>query len=147
MSNTVGMSLRFSVALPVLFVFFSLSALGQNPDDIIGDWMPDVRTSYIHIYREGNAYFGKIEWMQILNDENGEPRKDPDGKPLLKMVILKDFIYKDGEWEGGTVYDPRTGKTYYCSMQLVGDDKLRIRGSIDPMGWLGRTETWVRHED
>lgn len=123
-----------------------MTAAGQDPDAILGKWEPDVQTSHIRIYRLGDSYFGKIEWMQILNDENGEPRKDPSGDPLLNMVILKDFIYKDGEWEGGTVYDPRTGKTYYCSMQLVEDDKLKIRGSIDPMGWLGRTETWLRQE-
>ena len=130
-----------------LFLFSALTATGQSPDAILGKWMPDAKTSHILIYRRGDAYFGKIEWMQTLNDENGEPRKDPNGEPLLKMVILKDFVYSDGEWEGGTVYDPRTGKTYYCTMQLVSDDKLKIRGSIDPMGWLGRTETWVRHRD
>jgi uncharacterized protein (DUF2147 family) len=31
-------------------------------------------------------------------------------------------------WENGTVYDPTSGKSYSCLMELQGPDKIKLRG-------------------
>ncbi|MGN0191790.1 MAG: DUF2147 domain-containing protein, partial [Candidatus Cryptobacteroides sp.] len=49
------------------------------------------------------------------------------------------------EYRGGTIYDPGNGKTYNCSMKLEGD-VLKVRGSLDKRGLLGRTMDWFREK-
>jgi uncharacterized protein (DUF2147 family) len=60
------------------------------------------------------------------------------------MLNLKNFVFEDGEWVDGTIYDPKTGNTYYSTIEMVNENKLEVRGSLDPFGLIGRTDTWVR---
>jgi len=122
------------------------SAKAQKADDIIGIWMPSEGTSYIQIYKnkKNEKYYGRVVWLKEPNDENGKPKTDPEGEPILKMVNLKDFVFDDGEWEDGTIYDPKSGNLYYCSIEMPKKDKLDVRGSLDPFGLVGRTDVWVR---
>ena len=57
--------------------------------------------------------------------------------------MLSNLKAKDGEYSGGVIYDPGNGKTYYCSMEVDGDI-LKVRGSLDKRGLLGRTMDWFR---
>ena len=91
-------------------------------------------------------YHGRIVWLKEPNDENGNPKTDPEGKAILNMLNLRDFIFEDGEWVDGTIYDPKTGNTYYCTIEMLNKNKLEVRGSLDPFGLVGRTDTWVRME-
>ena len=121
----------------------------RSANDIIGVWMPSEGTSYIRIFKEKGKekYHGKIVWLKEPNDASGQPKKDPDGKPILNMLNLRDFVFKDGEWVDGTIYDPKSGNTYYCTIEMVNENKLEVRGSLDPFGLVGRTDTWVRMKD
>lgn len=47
-----------------------------------------------------------------------------------------------GEWDGGQILDPKTGKIYRAKMTLKGN-KLYVRGYIG-VSMLGRTQIWVR---
>lgn len=31
---------------------------------------------------------------------------------LADVMIMENFIYDDGEWSNGRIYDPKNGKTY-----------------------------------
>jgi uncharacterized protein (DUF2147 family) len=100
----------------------------------------------VKIFKEKDKekYHGKIVWLKEPNDEAGNPRKNTDGKLILNMLNLKNFVFEDGEWVDGTIYDPKTGNTYYSSIKMVNENKLEVRGSLDPFGLIGRTDTWVR---
>jgi len=113
---------------------------------IVGVWMPSEGTAYVKIFKEKGKeiYHGKIVWLKEPNDEEGNPRKDPNGKPILNMLNLRDFVFEDDEWVDGTIYDPKSGNTYYSTIEMVNKDKLEVRGSLDPFGLVGRTDTWVR---
>lgn len=117
-----------------------------SANDIIGVWMPSEGTSYIKIFKEKGKerYHGKIVWLKEPNDETGNPKTDPEGKAILNMLNLRNFVFEDGEWTGGTIYDPKSGSTYYCTIEMKNMDKLEVRGSVDPFGLVGRTDTWVR---
>jgi hypothetical protein len=53
---------------------------------------------------------------------NPDPKKR--GCPIIGLVFISGFIKKsDTRWENGTVYDPKSGKTYSCFMELEGPDK------------------------
>lgn len=133
----------------IVVLFFTISfntATAQKADDIIGIWMPSEGTSYIQIYKskKNEKYYGRIVWLKEPNDEKGQPKRDPEGDLILKMVNLKDFVFEDGEWTDGTIYDPKSGNLYYCSIEMPKKDKLEVRGSLDPYGIVGRTDVWVR---
>ncbi|MDH3984403.1 MAG: DUF2147 domain-containing protein, partial [Gammaproteobacteria bacterium] len=60
---------------------------------------------------------------------------------------IQNFRYDgNGEWSGGSIYDPNSGKTYRCKLRLVDPDTLKVRGFIG-IALIGRTETWKRQPD
>ena len=57
---------------------------------------------------------------------------------------MSGFIKKsDVRWENGTIYDPKSGNTYSCFMELEGPDKIKVRGFIG-ISLIGRTAIWTR---
>ena len=102
----------------LLFVSISLSSFSQKNSDVTGEWYNAEKDAIITIFEDNNTLSGKITWMLNPNDENGNPKKDPlnPNKDLrdrarLGMVMMTNFAYqKDNVWDGGTLYDPKTGK-------------------------------------
>lgn len=146
----LGKLTLLALILVLTTAFASSPALDKNVEanDIVGLWMPSEGTAYVKIFKEKGKekYHGRIVWLKAPNDENGNPKTDPEGKAILNMLNLRDFIFEDGEWVDGTIYDPKTGNTYYCTIEMLNKNKLEVRGSLDPFGLVGRTDTWVRME-
>jgi uncharacterized protein (DUF2147 family) len=144
----LGKLTLLALILVLTTAFASSPALDKNieANDIVGLWMPSEGTAYVKIFKEKGKekYHGRIVWLKEPNDENGNPKTDPEGKAILNMLNLRDFIFEDGEWVDGTIYDPKTGNTYYCTIEMLNENKLEVRGSLDPFGLVGRTDTWVR---
>lgn len=64
-------------------------------------------------------------------------------KPIIGLQIL--WGLKDegqGEWQGGYILDPKSGKVYRAKLALKGND-LHVRGYIG-ISLLGRTQVWHR---
>ncbi len=60
------------------------------------------------------------------------------------MLVLNDMVEKDGTLTGGTILDPANGKVYKCNISLdAKTGKLKVRGSLDKKGMIGRTQTWI----
>ena len=121
----------------------------QKADAILGQWANPNGQDHILIYKKGNKYFGKLDWIKFPNDEQGNPKTDknnPDkalqSRPDLGLELLKDFTFDGKTYEDGTIYDPKSGKTYSCKMTLVGNT-LKIRGYIG-ISLFGRTEVWTK---
>jgi uncharacterized protein (DUF2147 family) len=138
-----------NLTLLMVFVFISLNTFAQNADAVVGKWMNKDKEAHIQISKKGNKYFGKLVWLKNPTDDAGKAKKDVNnpkselqGRALLGLEILKNFIYDDGVWQNGTIYDPKSGKTYSCKMTLNGN-KLNVRGFIG-VSLLGRTDTWTR---
>lgn len=134
------MKMVFSIVLFVL----SASLFAQKASDVEGLWLVEDKDAYIRIFEKDQKYFGIVNWLENPYDDNGNPVSDPDGKPILEMEIMKDFAFEDGEWVDGTVYDAENGKTYYGSMEMSDMNTIKLRGSLDSFGLLGRSETWTR---
>lgn len=142
---------KLSLMLFLCSIFMQIPAYAQHADDILGRWMNSTNEGTIQIYKKGNQFFGKLAWIKNPNDEkSGKPKVDilnPDknlqSQPILGLEILKGFTYNgDNTFEGGTVYDPKSGKTYSCKMTVDGN-KLKMRGYLG-VSLLGRTEIWTR---
>jgi len=145
--------MKTAVAL-LLFITAAFTGSAQNhkADDILGTWLNQEATGKITIYKEGDKYFGKLVWLRTpLDSVTGLPRTDkenPDVKlksvPLVGLVNLKNFSF-DGknEWSGGTIYDPKNGKTYKCYIQFDTPNRLKIRGYVG-VSLLGRNTFWTK---
>lgn len=124
---------------------FSISSYAQK-DDVLGVWLSEAKDGKIEIFKKGDKVFGKIIWLKTPNEPDGSPKVDkhnPEPKlrnaPLQGLTIVKNLTYDDGRWTDGTIYDPKTGKTYDSTI-FVEDGNLQIRGYI---GWFYQTRTWT----
>jgi len=75
--------------------------------------------------------------------------KNPDasqrGKPLRGQVILRELHYDgDGKWSGGSIYEPDSGRTYKCLVELIANGSLKVRGYIG-ISMLGKSQIWTRY--
>jgi uncharacterized protein (DUF2147 family) len=74
------------------------------------------------------------------------PDQSKRSKALCKLIMLHGFTESsDTEWEDGTIYDPKSGKTYDATMTLTGADTLDLRGYVG-ISLFGRTDTWTRQQ-
>ena len=123
------------------------AALAQ---DVVGKWKLEDGSAIVEVYKEGDVFNGKIVWLKNPTEADGSPAVDsnnPDAKlrsrQLIGLNMLSGLKQKGGEYSGGSIYDPGNGKTYNCSMKVEGDT-LKVRGSLDKRGLLGRTMDWFR---
>lgn len=126
-------------------------AASAQANKIVGDWTThddkaDVDASIVHIYKGTDGlYYGKVvkllvEGKDVCTECTGA---DKD-KPIEGLIIIRGFQEKDGELVGGKVLDPDNGKFYYGKIYLNNKGQLVLRGSLDKMGLLGRSQTWNR---
>ncbi|MBE9602700.1 DUF2147 domain-containing protein [Pedobacter sp. MC2016-24] len=134
----------------LLLTAFSFAGFAQNKDAIIGKWVNSTGEAHVDITKKADKYFGKIVWLKEPKDEKGNTKtdaKNPDAslksRPILGLEILNNFVYDDGKWTDGKIYDPKSGKTYSCNMTMKGNDVLNMRGYIG-ISLIGRSETWKR---
>lgn len=133
-----------------LLLTFALSLFGvMSFAQIEGKWKTiDDETkqakSIVEIYKKGDQYFGKISQLLIkpANPNCTACKDDRKNKPILGMEIIRG-LKKDGdEFTGGTITDPKTGKTYKCTITRNGDN-LNVRGYVG-LSFIGRSQTWQK---
>ena len=126
------------------------AAFAQGKPNVTGKWKLDDGSAIVEVYQQGNVYNGKIVWLAEPTEADGTPAKDlnnPDkslrSRQLIGLNMLSGLKEVGDEYKEGKIYDPGNGKTYNCSMKLEGD-VLKVRGSLDKRGLLGRTMDWFR---
>ena len=136
---------KFFVGMIIILASFTTYA-----QDVVGKWKLEDGTAIVEVYKQGDVFNGKIVWLQNPTEADGTPAKDennPDAKlrsrQLIGLNMLSGLKKDGGEYSGGSIYDPGNGKTYNCSMKVEGD-VLKVRGSLDKRGLLGRTMDWFR---
>lgn len=144
------------INLTILALCIGLFSFAQQTksDAIVGNWYNQEKDAVIEIYKANDAYSGKIIWMEIANDENGNPKVDnlnPDEKlqsrPRMGLDIMNGFNLSEGKvWDDGEIYDPKSGKTYSGTITLQGENTLDLRGYFG-LPIFGRTSVWTRKLD
>jgi len=137
-------------SLFILIFVLSVQVFAQKKDDILGKWLNSSGEGQIEIFKRGDKFFGKLSWIKEPNDAAGKSKKDEKNpteslrsRPILGLEILKNFIFDDGKWIDGTIYDPNSGKTYSCKLTLKDANQLSVRGFIG-VSLIGRTEVFKR---
>lgn len=143
-----------------IFLILSLIVLSPNlfaandfkADDIIGFWLSEAKTGVIEIYKNGKEYEGKLVWIKDIHTGKVAEKFDdnnPDDKlkkrSLQGLKNLGGFKFEGDEWTGGTIYDPKSGKTYSAYMELEEMKSLKLRGYVG-ISLFGRTSMWSRQK-
>ncbi len=142
------------ILIILLLLPFGSAISKDEKDAITGTWLTGKKDAKVKIYEQKGKYYGKIIWLKNPNYEDGKEKVDKENpdenkrkRKILGLNILKDFVYdEDNEWDDGEIYDPKSGNTYSCNIELVEDGKvLEVRGYIG-ISLFGRTEIWTRVE-
>lgn len=120
-------------------------------EKVEGLWFNAEKDAKIEIFKATDGkFYGKIVWLKEPTI-NGKPKldiKNPKENmrttPILGLMILKSFK-KDSEkaYESGTIYDPKSGKTYSCNIEVKDANTLSIRGYVG-ISLIGRTTIFTR---
>ena len=138
------------------YIYILLSALFLNfsqADPVEGLWITQddetgKKKSEVLIYQENGKLYGKITKLLLPEDQGKlceNCRGENKNKPIVGLVIVNDLEKVDGEWEEGTIMDPKSGKVYDCYISLEDKNTLKVRGYLG-FSILGRTQTWIRKE-
>ncbi len=103
----------------------------------------------VTISEEEGVYVGRLS--QLFPEPGDDPNPictecsgDKHNLPILGLVFIEGMKKSGLDYEGGTILDPETGKTYHASMHLSPDgSKLTVRGYIG-LEIFGRSQTWNR---
>lgn len=135
---------------PFYILFLITLSLTTNGQSIIGQWETfDDKTkekkSVIEIYKSNNLFFAKIV-KSYVSEENAickTCKGHKKGKPIIGLIIIEN-LKKDGkEYNDGSIMDPENGKTYKCYLELINNNKLKVRGYVG-FSVFGRTQYWIR---
>ena len=141
---------KILLAVAVLVGGFQRIVFAASP---VGLWYAEGGAAEVEIRPCPDGLCGRVVLLRSPISDNGcelHDDKNPDpaarGKPIIGLVVLHGLKQLDGEgrqWAGATIYDPVSGRTYWCNARLDGDDRLFLRGFWG-IQLLGRTTTWTR---
>jgi uncharacterized protein (DUF2147 family) len=136
----------------ILSSSISRASDASDASNVEGLWLSEEKDGIIKIEKSDSTYFGHLVWIkpkdgkkatELLDKEN--PDKSLKSRKLLGIKLLDGFEFDDGSWSGGTIYDPKSGKTYSAKMKLE-DGKLNLRGYVG-ISLFGRTSIWSSVKD
>jgi uncharacterized protein (DUF2147 family) len=119
----------------------------------VGEWLTDEKDARVMIEPCANRpdrLCGRITWAArpqdappgpLVDRNNGDPALR--SRPIEGLPLLAGFEPDgEGSWGGGTIYDPRSGRTYKSKMRLRADGGLEVSGCVL---FVCRGEVWTRH--
>jgi len=126
----------------LLSMAIAIMSFAANAQGVFGKWLTEEGDAQVEIYEKDGKVFGKVVWLQQGPDTKDS--KNPDaklrGRKLMGVDLLSGLTKKGDKYEGGKVYDPKSGKSYKCAIWLDGND-LKVRGYL---GIFRETQTWKR---
>lgn len=141
-----------SLAIVLTLLVGAAKIAAQSPS-AAGTWMADNGLSHVQIAPCADKLCGTVTWLKTPLGPNGQPLTDSQNddpslrsRPLIGVQVLQGLVADDsgpGQWEGGTIYDPATGKTYQCTLTLQDANTLRVHGYVGT-ALFGRTQIWTR---
>lgn len=147
--------MRFPAMLVVLPLLLGASIPSANADarlrSPVGLWEP-LDTSgkpqgLIRIFEVNGLYYGRIEPSSPTDDRNARCTRCTDdrrGQRIIGLVLLRHLRPAGGEYVGGDILDPDTGRVYGCTVRLTdGGHRLIMRGFLG-ISLFGSSRTWLR---
>jgi len=142
---------NFLSLLSIVFLPICLLAQSDKATLLNHVWYNGKKEVKVKFCEKEGKYYGDVIWLVETLGNHIEPLKDlknPNAelrsREILDMPLIEEMEYKNGEWKGGTAYNPRSGRYFKCRMWLESEDVLKVRGY---WGFLYDTETWTKASD
>lgn len=135
--------MKFIVAF--LTTFALLASAQEKQAGVLGEWQ-EPSGSVIRIAMCGQEVCARLVFIsphapEMMDVHN--PDQSLRKRPLCGLEIGRGFhLAGPDHAEGGSLYDPKSGKTYHGEMTRSGDH-LDLRGYVG-IKLFGRSETWSR---
>lgn len=132
--------MRFLLIVPALLA--AAPAVAATP--IAGRWLTEEGNAVVTIAPCGRAVCGRITRL-IKGPPSGPPtdRNNPDpglrSRPLEGLAVLTGFTDRGDDWRG-SIYDPKSGKSYKSVVKREADGTLKVQGCIL---FFCRTQRWT----
>lgn len=111
---------------------------------ITGHWLTADKNSVVEIAECGPRLCGKV--AKVIKPTPGRPTVDANNpnpalrkRPIIGLPILTDVSDTGSVW-GGTIYDPRSGKSYRSKVAKNADGTLNVQGCI---AFFCQTQVWT----
>ncbi len=139
------------------FIFFTLLAFllpagAAWAGEAEGTWATEGSKSHVTIVACGDNLCGTIVWLKEPLDDEGKPKHDINnldaalqGRPIIGLPLLANFVVGEEAdvWQDGTIYNPEDGEIYSCTLTLLDDNTLKVRGYLG-LPLFGKTQIWTR---
>ncbi|MFZ0498915.1 MAG: DUF2147 domain-containing protein [Steroidobacteraceae bacterium] len=147
--------MRFLSTLAVLLLVLPAPLLAAAADARLaspaGLWEPMDSSGkplgLIRIFEVNGLYYGRIEPSSPSDDRNARCTRCTDyrhNQPIIGLVLLRHLRPENGEYVGGDILDPDTGRIWSCELWLTdGGRQLIMRGYVG-IPLLGRSGIWQR---
>ena len=140
--------------LVAIFVISQISiAVASKGDKITGVWWNATKTAKIKVEKGVDTYSASIIFLFEDTDSAGNikldknnPNSNLTSRPLLNLQIITGLVYDadKNNWSNGLIYDPKSGKTFSCTVWLEDNDNLKIKGYVKAFSLMSNTVTWSR---
>lgn len=151
-SALAGAALRIAPAIVVGLVALTSEAAAARPE--VGVWYDDSGQGAVEIYicqENASRLCGRIVWLKeplnaegVAKHDRNNPEAGNQNRPICGLPMLWGLgLMSDGSFDGGKIYDPKTGKTYSASIQMASGDSLTVTGYLG-VKMLGKSFTWTR---
>ena len=131
-------------ALAATLAALLLASPALAADPVQGRWITAEKDAVITIAPCGAKLCGRISKFLVAPPQGLDQRdvnnKDASkrSRKLLGMPVLTGFVEDGDEWRG-TIYDPKSGKTYRSILRRRNSDTLEVKGCIGP---FCQTQVW-----
>lgn len=112
-----------------IFLFTALTTMGQahtNADSILGKWTNEDNNRVLEFIKTGSSYEAVV--------------KEAPDKNLIGKKQITGLIYKNGTYKG-SVYLPKRGKTFPCTLTVKSDGSLQLAAKA---GFMTQVQIWRR---
>lgn len=120
----------------------------------VGLWQPldsaGKPQGLIRIFEANGLYYGRIEPSSADDDRNARCTRCTDNRhdqPIIGLLLLRHLRPQNGEYVGGDILDPDTGRIYKCTLRLTNGGRDAVMHGFLGISLFGRSETWRRVEN
>ena len=116
------------------FLALTLASPGWAATPIVGRYLTQDGAGIVQIASCGGTTCGRL--VEILKAKPDAPKVDVNNRdpslrhrPIQGIAILSGFSDRGADWRG-TIYDPRSGKSYRSIVSRSQDGSLKVQGCI-----------------
>ncbi|PZR34554.1 DUF2147 domain-containing protein [Caulobacter segnis] len=115
--------------------------------DVAGLWQTPTNGGQVEISHCGNSLCGKLVSSNHIRENpalKDVKNKDESQRvrTLKGLQMLYDFTGGPTKWKDGKVYNPDDGGTYSGTIELIGENQLKLKGCI--VAPFCKTQVWTR---